>query len=246
MTEIPATDPMVAAIDVFTRQGYDATTVDDIADAADMSRSTFFRRFKSKDDVVFTDHEVLLGRVDDHLTASTGTPLQAVCGAARMVFEHHVRRKEISLARFALLHDVAALRDRELVTSHRYENAFTHFLRSALPDTPQREYVSIAFSAAVVALHNAALRQWLLDPERDLGQRLNSQLRSLTKAFTVDVAGGKKDKFLVAVFDDDSDQDELMAAVKASLTWQADRVTRASEPDGGSSRQSSSRRGPLP
>jgi AcrR family transcriptional regulator len=40
-----------AAIDLFERKGYEATTVDDIAEAADVSPRTFFRYFDSKFEV---------------------------------------------------------------------------------------------------------------------------------------------------------------------------------------------------
>ncbi len=59
-----------AAVDLFTRQGYEGTTVEEIADAAKVSRATFFRRFRSKEDVVFADHELLLEEVVVMLAAT--------------------------------------------------------------------------------------------------------------------------------------------------------------------------------
>lgn len=43
-----------AALALFLKHGYDGTTIDDIADAANVSRRTFFHYFKSKEDVAVT------------------------------------------------------------------------------------------------------------------------------------------------------------------------------------------------
>ncbi|MGL1751793.1 helix-turn-helix domain-containing protein, partial [Vibrio parahaemolyticus] len=64
MTDVPAppgrTAVVAAAIALFAERGYDQTSVEQIAQAAGVSRSTFFRQFGGKEDVVFADHEVLL------------------------------------------------------------------------------------------------------------------------------------------------------------------------------------------
>lgn len=46
---------LAAALDLFERQGYDATTVNQIADAAGITSMTFFRHFPTKDAVLVAD-----------------------------------------------------------------------------------------------------------------------------------------------------------------------------------------------
>lgn len=160
-TSLHADGPVATAIGLLARQGFDATSVEELAEAAGMSRSTFFRKFGSKEDVVFADHERILSQVNDRLAASRLDPLAAVEDAALLVFNHHLRNRETSHARYELMQAVPALRDRELVTSHRYERAFLLHLLDKLPDGGGREHKAVAFAAAVVAVHNAFLRQWL-------------------------------------------------------------------------------------
>lgn len=44
------------ALELFENKGYISTTVEDIAEAADVSRATVFRYFPAKDDIVFASH----------------------------------------------------------------------------------------------------------------------------------------------------------------------------------------------
>src|ERR1700685_1246805 len=46
-----------AAIDLFERQGYDGTTVADIAESADIGTRTFFSYFASKEELLFPDSD---------------------------------------------------------------------------------------------------------------------------------------------------------------------------------------------
>jgi AcrR family transcriptional regulator len=58
-----------AAVELFTFQGYDQTTVDEITEAADVARGTFFNHFQRKEDLVAEWSEKRRERLRDGLTA---------------------------------------------------------------------------------------------------------------------------------------------------------------------------------
>ena len=62
------------SIRLFGENGYESTTVEQIAAAAGISRRTFFRQFRAKEDVIFADHESLLAQVDDCLLYTSPSP----------------------------------------------------------------------------------------------------------------------------------------------------------------------------
>jgi AcrR family transcriptional regulator len=62
-----------AALDLFQRNGFEATTVDDIAEAVEVSPRTFFRYFASKEDVALTIQE---RQADAFLAAFAARPLE--------------------------------------------------------------------------------------------------------------------------------------------------------------------------
>jgi TetR/AcrR family transcriptional regulator, regulator of mycofactocin system len=54
-----------AALDLFASQGFEATTVEQIALNADVSPSTFFRYFGTKADIILNDHDTQLWQLCD-------------------------------------------------------------------------------------------------------------------------------------------------------------------------------------
>lgn len=155
---------VAAALDLFAAQGFEATSVEQIAHAAGVSRSTFFRQFGGKDDVVFSDHDLLLQRLREELAAAHESPWVAVCDASVQVFRHFAADPELARRRYAVVRDVPALRDREIVTVFQYERLFDEYLRSALPGLDPLD--SVAFAAAVTAVHNHVLRRLLRGGKR--------------------------------------------------------------------------------
>jgi AcrR family transcriptional regulator len=167
-----------AAFELFAAQGYDGTTVDAIADRAGIARRTFFRYFRSKDDVIFPDHDTLLSIVNQHLASQSAfTPVLAICSGVRLVLQSYLADPQVSVQRYRLTRSVDALRDRELAAVRRYERAFSSYVRDRLAggglSESEMALRADVLAASVAAAHNAVLREWLraggdYDPLADL------------------------------------------------------------------------------
>jgi AcrR family transcriptional regulator len=164
MSKPPARDRLAqAAFDLFDERGYEQTTVDDITERAGLGRTTFFRYYRSKEDVIFPDHDRLLQQLRDRLAASSSkTALVAVSDAMRLVMLHYLEEGDVARRRYALTSRAPALRDREIASVARYQRLFREFISDWLGDGD--EPVSLraeVMAAAMVAAHNHVLRRWL-------------------------------------------------------------------------------------
>lgn len=223
------------AIRFLAEHGFEATTAGELADAVGMSRSTFFRRFGSKDDVIFADHDLALARVEAFL-GETREPLEEALARATVDVLHLLTRDpEAAQLRSQLLRRTPTLRERELVITHRYERVYAAYLAASMPpDTPA--WVPIALSSAIVAVHNAALRRWLRDPDPRAAGLLDAELRALVSRFSpwlgergasgadrggadrgsADAAHGSA-RVVVAAFDASASPEEVLRAVGAAV-----------------------------
>jgi AcrR family transcriptional regulator len=71
---------VVAAVDLFSEQGYDATTVAQIAERAGVTKSTFFRHFSDKRELLVAGQETLSRLLAEGITEAPAgaSPLEAV------------------------------------------------------------------------------------------------------------------------------------------------------------------------
>lgn len=207
---------MAAALDLFARQGFDQTSVEQIAQAAGVSRSTFFRQFGGKDDVVFADHELLLAQVRDFLAGPHDDPWDAVCEASLLVYSHFAADPELARRRYTVVREVPALRDREIVTVFRYERLFDEYLRAAIPDLDPLD--AVGFSAVVTAVHNHVLRQLLRGSKRVPASVLRAALDDARRRFGVHPdADPAPDDLVVAAFPRTMPRAEIARRLAARL-----------------------------
>jgi AcrR family transcriptional regulator len=171
------------AIQLFLQQGYEETTVAEVAAAAGVSHMTFFRNFPTKQDVLDFDVgiEALATRVRNR--PRNEAPLTVVHQAMLESMTGRERADEHLLRRVAqLIMENAPLRA-WLWEKHRArEQALTAALAARTPGASALQCQVVA--AAGVAIAGAAFAAWVADPARDLATVLDDAFTAARLAAT--------------------------------------------------------------
>jgi AcrR family transcriptional regulator len=149
------------ALRLFQEQGYDATTVEQIADAAEVSPSTFFPYFPTKEDTVLTDEYDAL--ILDALRAQPPElpPAEALRTMVReMVGEMVTADRQRMLDRTRLMLSVPALRARQWDQMMVTQQALVEALADRI-GRPADDFELQAFGAAVIAVVETAALHWV-------------------------------------------------------------------------------------
>ncbi|MFE1954473.1 MULTISPECIES: TetR/AcrR family transcriptional regulator [Streptomyces] len=206
-----------AAFALFDERGYEQTTVDDIAERAGVGRTTFFRHYRSKEEVIFPDHDRLLDLIRDRLnTSNSGTALVAVSDAVRLVLLHYLDEGELARRRYGLTSKVSALRDREIASVARYQRLFREFISDWMGDPTESASLRAELMAAnVVAAHNHVLRRWLRGESADPVSEMDEAMREVLALFPTPVPGaGSGSGTTVIAFRTGQDLDALLPELR--------------------------------
>jgi AcrR family transcriptional regulator len=212
-----------AAFGLFVERGYEQTTVDDITERAGLGRTTFFRHYRSKEDVVFPDHDRLLEQVSERLqTSSHSTALVAVSDAVRLVLLHYIAEGDLARRRYALTSTVPALRDREIASVARYQRLFREFIAAWMggPDEPAPLRAEL-MAASVVAAHNHVLRRWLRGESPDPVAEVDAAMRQVIDLFAASGGSSAAGTTIVA-FSGHQDIDTLLPHLRRLINNPAD------------------------
>jgi len=116
------------AMALFLERGFEATTLDDIAAAADISRRSFFHYFGSKEDVVFAWHEDSTAALVAAVAARPSS--ESMLTAAENAIFAMVRQLEPgeAIAMACLKRDNPALQARDQVKYEKLERALAEAL----------------------------------------------------------------------------------------------------------------------
>lgn len=162
------------AIVLFTEHGFDATSVDDVAEAAGISRRTLFRYFPSKNALAWGDFAAHLAEMRQYLAAtppnvSLGEGLRRALISFNRVEEPE---REMHRRRMRLLLKVPALQGHSMLMYDEWRQIVAAHIARRL-GLPPGEHIPQSFAWQFLGASMAAYDQWLDDADSDLATLLD-------------------------------------------------------------------------
>ncbi len=173
-----------AAIELFEEQGYEATTVAEIAERAGLTKRTFFRYFSDKREVLFSgSHELQRLWLEGMAGApADATPLAVVADGLDPVAEMFAERHDFARIRSGIIEANPELQERELIKLQNLAGA----IKAALVERGASANAAILAAQAGVTVFHVAFAQWVEQDDPTAFRRLMDEsleeLRSVTAA----------------------------------------------------------------
>lgn len=158
------------AMRLFRELGYNATTVEQIAEAAEISPSTFFRYFSTKEDVVITDNydPLLIAAFEDQ--PSDLSPLQAVRNAMISgLTDMSPDELETMRERNQLIMTVPELRGTSLNNLIQTMQLLTEIVAKRVGRKPDDLAVR-TFAGVVVGVNISVMQYYAENPDKDFSK----------------------------------------------------------------------------
>jgi AcrR family transcriptional regulator len=167
------------ALRLFREQGYYATTVEQIAEAAEVSPSTFFRYFPTKEDVVLRDdYDPVLVAAFKAQPAELG-PIEAMRGAVRSAFTA-IPPEEVEeiRERSELMLEIPELQAASLVNLTQTMRMLTGVVAERVGRKPD-DFAVRNFAGALLGVWISVLFEWAAHPEVELVTALDDAMAHL-------------------------------------------------------------------
>lgn len=157
-----------AALELFRDQGYDRTTVAQIAKRAGLTERSFYRWFTDKREVLFAGDELqacLEAGIDE---VPAGTSALATLMAAFTAVPDVLRPRELLIELRAVIADNPPLRERSLIK----EAMLSEVTTAALCRRGHDEHTARLATALGMAILGSATRRWVLGEQTDFAALL--------------------------------------------------------------------------
>jgi AcrR family transcriptional regulator len=153
-----------AALRLFAERGYEQTTVEDIAEAADVAVRTFFRYFSSKQDVLFGDVVTdRVGRLRSELGSrpATENPLESIAAVMDLLDPLGADAEEQILSRMELMRHQPSLTTRYLDLINEMRLAVVEFVAERTGLDPRRDMYPHLVGGACAGSWDTSLTLWV-------------------------------------------------------------------------------------
>jgi len=176
------------AFELFARNGFEATTVGDIADALGVSRRTVFRYFSSKNDIVWGDFDWVIGRLRDALRDSSPDEPLLEAVARAVVFSNSYPEGDLDQlrTRITLITSVPALQAHSMLRYRAWRQAVAAFVAERL-GVEEGSLAPQVVAHAALGTSMAAFARWARNRDDVLAENLE-------QAFGVLLAGARGER----------------------------------------------------
>jgi TetR/AcrR family transcriptional regulator, cholesterol catabolism regulator len=126
---------LMAASDLFVERGYDSTSVEDIAERANVSKGTFYNHFETKEALVIELRRSMLAGTVDQAFALLAQGQQPITVLERLLLERAAfTQKEPELAKVFFMQRIQVIlfKDEELIASPIVDGKRTLLFRAAI------------------------------------------------------------------------------------------------------------------
>lgn len=180
------------ALRLFAEQGFDDTTVDQIAAAAGVSRRTFFRYFDSKTGVLWSEFDLEVSHLRETLaTMPDDISVMAAVRRAVIGINHYGADDVPELRmRMTVIGSAPELAASAAVHYDAWERAIIDFVAHRTGQ-PADSLYPLAVGRATLAVCRAAYERWAARADADLTVYLDAALRALAAGFADDRLGAE-------------------------------------------------------
>lgn len=171
-----------AAVDLFHKRGFEAVTVEEIAQTAGVSRRTFFRYYESKEDVMVEHFDRGNEQLLTELAARPANepPLLAIRNALIPAIEHGLKERELVRETTRLMRETSPLRRALMEHRNRLEERIAALMIRRL-GTDGTDNTPMLLAFLTRALHDSAFNAWYDHETEDIAGLIDELIRRLSR-----------------------------------------------------------------
>lgn len=180
-------DVAAVALRMFTRDGYDETTMDDIARAVGISRPTLFRYFPSKADIVWDRYVEEASELRASLAAAdiTAPPLTVLCELLPRLLRYDDGDLDLLRTQVTIIASVAAVRARSDARTAEWISIVAEYI-ARRTNGVETDLLPQVMSRCLWSVGWTALTHWAASSATSPSEALEAAFSALQHGFSLD------------------------------------------------------------